>query len=332
MSTPYQEIVARMAHRYDVSEAQINQRVQSRRAKLFGLLSPSATARTVATTLALTAAEQKLGEFLAAGAHHVSGLQVGDAIAAARSEAQHQHIASLGYWPQPGESPTSITQHYLLGIEAVAESGLTCSVSVKVDQLGYDRDLTTEVLHKAMLHGVRVHFDAQAYDSVDRTHDLLATGLAMGADVSGTLPSRWQRSVQDAERFIAMGIPVRVVKGQGGDPNHPKIDPRRSYMALVRLLAGRAAHVGVATHDRRVAEPALNHLLTTGTPCSLEQMRSLPRLDFLAERRQLPTRVYIAYGRFGLPYAIGEFVRRPAILAWVLRDLLVRGRTTEPTA
>lgn len=332
MSTTYQEIVAQMAHRYDVSEAQINQRVQSRRAKLFGLISQRTAARTVATTLALTAAEEKLGQFLAAGAHHVSGLQVGDAIAAAHTEAQRNHIASLGYWPQPNESPASITQHYLRGIEAVAEAALTCSISVKVDQLSYDRELTKEVLSSAMQHGVRVHFDAQAYDSVDRTHELLAMGHAMGADVSGTLPSRWQRSLQDAERFITMGIPIRVVKGQGGDPNHPKIDPRRSYMALIQHLAGRAAHVGVATHDRRVAEPALNHLLATGTPCSLEQMRSLPRLDFLARDRQLPTRIYIAYGRFGLPYAIGEFVRRPAILVWILRDLLVRGHSTESNA
>ena len=329
MSTTYQEIVARMATRFDVSEALIDQRVQSRRAKMWGLLTPRAAARTVATTLALTAAEQRLGEFLAAGAHHVSGLKVGDAIASARTEAQRQHMASLGYWPQPGESPASITQHYLRGIEAVADAALNCSISVKVDQLGYDRELTTEVLRHAMQHGVRVHFDAQAYDSVDRTHDLLAMGHGMGADVSGTLPSRWLRSVQDAERFIDMGIAIRVVKGQGGDPNHPKIDPRRAYMALIELLAGRAAHVGVATHDRRVAEPALSRLQATGTPCSLEQMRSLPRLDFLAQRRQLPTRVYIAYGRFGLPYAVGEFVRRPAILVWILRDLLVRGHSME---
>ncbi|MEY8690198.1 MAG: hypothetical protein AB9M53_10040 [Leptothrix sp. (in: b-proteobacteria)] len=328
MSTGYQQLVAQMAKRYDVSEEQIGKRVESRRNKLHGLISAHTAARTVATTLALTAAEQRLGEFLAAGARHVSGVQVTDALAAARIEAQRGHLSSLGYWPQPGESPASIAAHYLRGIEGIGAAGLTCSISVKVDQLGFDRDLCREVLHKAMQHDVRVHFDAQGFDTVDRTHDLLADGLRLGADVSGTLPSRWQRSQDDAERFIELGIAVRVVKGQGGDPDHPKIDPGRAYLALVERLAGRAAHVGVATHDRRVAEPALAHLQATHTPCSLEQMRSLPRIDFVALKRGLPVRIYIACGRFGLPYAIGEFARRPAILGWILRDLLVRGRSS----
>jgi hypothetical protein len=67
-------------------------------------------------------------------------------------------------------------------------------------------------------------------------------------------------------------------------------------------------------------------LLAAKTPCSLEQLRSLPRLDFLAEKRGIPVRVYVAYGRFGLPYAIDEITRRPAIVWWILRDALERLR------
>lgn len=328
MSRDYHQLVLEIAHRYDVSPEHIEKRVASRRAKLFGLLGPRTAARSVATSLALGVAEQKLGAFLAAGAHHVSGMQVGDAVAAAQAEQARRHWSSLGYWPQPKEAPASIAVHYQEAIEAIAAVGLDSSISVKVDQLDYDRELLRQVLRQAMSHRVRVHFDAQAFDTTDRTHALLEDALALGADVSGTLPSRWERSQDDAERFIALGIPVRVVKGQGGDPDHPKIDPRRSYLALIDRLAGRAAHVGVATHDRRVAEPALQKLQAMQTPCSLEQMRSLPRLDFLAEARGLPVRIYVAYGRFGLPYAIGEFVRRPAILGWILRDLLLRHRAS----
>ncbi len=331
MPHTYEQLVEHIAQRFSVSPAQVMARAQNRRARLKGLISPRQAAHSVALTLALTAAEQRLGRFLAAGAQHVSGLTVDDALNAARTESATHRLFSLGYWPQAKESAASIASHYVRGIEAIGQTGLVCSMSVKVDQLDFDVTLWRNVVQAAKAHRVRLHFDAQAFETADRTHAMLQDTLSQGAEVSATLPARWQRSTQDAERFIAMGIPIRLVKGQGGDPDHPKIDPRTAYLKLVDGLAGRAVHVGVATHDRRVAEPALKHLLASHTPCSLEQMRSLPRLDFLADQLSVPTRVYIAYGRSGLPYAIGEVLRRPAILGWIVRDLLVRGRSTGMT-
>lgn len=327
MSGSYHQLVVRIADRYGVSPEAVDRRTGSRSGRLFGLVGlfgKSAVARTVAASLAIGVAERRLADFLAAGARHVSGLEIADAMAAARLEAAQQRLCSLGYWPQPQDTPQTITSQCMVAIEALAEAGLGGSVSIKADQLGYDRALVRSLARYARAHRVRLHFDAQGFDSTDRTHAMLEDALGLGADVSGTLPSRWVRSVHDAERFIELGLPVRVVKGQGADPDHPKIDPRRSFLALVDVLAGRAAHVGVATHDRRTAEPALDRLVARGTPCSLEQLRSLPRLDFLADARGLPTRAYIAYGRFGLPYAVGEALRRPAVLGWILRDLLVR--------
>ena len=301
-------------------------RVQSRRARVRGLISQSTAARTVAASLAISAAEQRLSSFLAAGARHVSGLTVMDALSAASSEAKTGNLSTFGYWPQPSEAPSVIASHYAAAIDAIADSGLKSSISIKVDQLQFDRDVLFPLLRHAISRQVRVHFDAQGFDTADRTFELLEEGVALGADLSATLPSRWKRSFNDAERLVRLGVPIRIVKGQGGDPGNPKIDPRRAYLELVELLAGRASHVGVATHDRRVAEPALDLLVAKGTPCSLEQLRSLPRIDFLAARRGIPVRTYVAYGRFGLPYALGEMMRRPAIIGWILRDLAMRYR------
>jgi proline dehydrogenase len=206
------------------------------------------------------------------------------------------------------------------------------SVSIKPDHLAFDERHLRPVLEAAQERRVRVHFDAQAFDTAERTLACVEEALAAGTEVSATLPARWRRSAEDAERIVRWGIPVRVVKGQGADPGDPKIDPRRAFLELVERLAGRAAHVAVATHDRRTAEPALLMLQSTRTACSLEQLRSLPRLDDLAHLLDVPLRVYVAYGRFGLPYAVGEVLRRPAIAGWILRDLLVRGRPEAPMA
>jgi len=324
MSFSYSHLLNDIAKRYGVTEEQIDLRVQSRRARSRGLLGPVAAAHTVRASLALGDVEARFGRYLATRASHITGLNEADAIQAALAETASGHPSTLGYWSCPGENPASIAAHYVLAIEAIAEAGLLSSVSIKVDQLGFDRALVKEVLGAAKAHGVRVHFDAQGHDSIDPTHALLEDAVMQGCDVSATLPARFQRSMADAERFIQMRIPVRVVKGQGGDPVFPKIDPRRSFLELIGALSGRATHVGVATHDRWVAKPALDSLVAKGTSCVLEQMRSLPRLDGLAKQCGLATQVYVAYGHAGLPYAIDQWTRRPAILAWVMRDLAMR--------
>ena len=326
MNLAYQRHVSDISRRYGVSVEQIERRVISRHARVHGLLGPSILVRTVGLSLALAAIEERLAHRVAAGARHINGLDETAAIQAARMEATGGRISTLGYWSPPGEAPASIARHYIRAIEAVADAQLDASVSIKADLLQFDRALVDEVLRAGTTCGVRVHFDGQGYDTVVQTHDLVEHAAMAGADVSATLASRFLRSLVDAERFVRLRVPVRVVKGQGGDPHDPKRDPRTSFLEVVEVLAGRARHVGVATHDRRTAQPALERLRASGTPCSLEQLRSLPRLDFLADDLGVPERVYIAYGHAGLPYAISEFLRRPAIVAWLLRDLLVRRR------
>jgi proline dehydrogenase len=326
MSRRHDELLAAIARRQGLDIGQVQARVQARQVRSGGLLWPGAAARSLALSYALERGAQRLAAFLAAGSRHVSGRTLDDALRAARTEAARGHLATLGYWPPPGQAPDELARHYVAAVEAVGAAGIDASVSIKVDLMDYRSELLDTLLRAAAAHGVRVHFDAQGLETADRTHALVEAGLARGASVSATLPARWRRSAADAERFIAWRVPVRLVKGQGGDPAQPHADPRRCFLELADRLAGRAAHVGVATHDRRAAEPALRKLLASGTPCSLEQLRSLPRLDALARAAGVPVRAYVAYGRFGLPYAVGEVFRRPAIAAWVLRDLLVRHR------
>ena len=332
MSIAYDHLLKDIAERYGVSEAQIDRQVQSRREKSHGLLGPCAAAHTVRASLAMTEWEARFTHHLAAGAGHVTGLNESDAIAAARAETAAGRGSTLGYWSHPGEAPASIARHYIHAAEAIAMTGLPSSVSIKADLLGFDKPLVMDVLRAARANGVRVHFDAQGPDTISPTHALIEEAVMQGFDVSATLQARLQRSMADAERFIHLRVPVRVVKGQGGDPIFPKKDPHGSFLQLIDALSGRAVHVGVATHDRRVAKPALARLLAKNTPCVLEQMRSLPRLDFLAAQHGLSTQVYVAYGHAGLPYVISELRRRPAILGWIVRDLVMRHAPSSSSA
>jgi len=228
------------------------------------------------------------------GAHEMDA-----AIEAARAQAAHGRLLTLAYWSLAGDAPAQIAAQYLAGVDAIAAAGLPCSISIKVDAVGFQRDLLRPLFSRARECGVRLHFDAQACDAAARTFALLEEAREMGAAVSASIAARWRRSIDDAERMIALGVPVSIVKGRDGDPGAPKVDPRRAFLDLVYLCAGRATHVGVATHDRLVAEPALDVLKNAGGSRCLEQLTWSPRLDFLAERRGTPVLVHIGYGRVG---------------------------------
>ena len=312
MNDGYAELVHGISRRYGLSVDDVEQRVANRCARCSGWLTRSGAARMVA-------AQSRLEYVL--GVRHVAGLELSDAVAAAVAESQRGNLTTLGYWPQPHESASSIGSRYVRAIDAIVESALDSSISIKLDRLAFDREALLQVFDHAKSRGVRVHFDAESLPSTDQVLAFVEEGLDLGVVVSMTLPSRWERSPTDAERLIALGVPFRIVKGQGRDPHKPGIDPRRSFVDLVKQVAGRAAHVAVATHDRRVAEASLDLLLAANTPCSLEQLRFLPRLDTIAGRRGVPVRVYVPYGRPGLPYTLTQVTRRPAILLWALRDL-----------
>lgn len=275
---------------------------------------------------AAVTAKRAFDAFLSANSRHISGRDIPAAIAAARAEAARGKWLTLGYWSRSGEAPAQIAAQYIAGVDGISAAGLDSSLSIKMDTVGFQRALLLPLFEHARVRGVRLHFDSQSWETASPTFELLDEAREMGVAVSASITARWRRSRDDAERMIALGVPMRIVKGQGGDPGDRSIDPRRAFLDIVRLCAGRASHVGIATHDRRVAEPALDILKESGVSCCLEQLTSLPRLDFVADKRKLPVLVYVAYGRVGLPYATTELFRRPAIIGWIARDLFEKFR------
>jgi proline dehydrogenase len=142
------------------------------------------------------------------------------------------------------------------------------------------------------------------------------------ANLSCTLPGRWQRSLQDAEWAIDQGIGVRVVKGQWADPAMPRHDPHRGFLEVVERLAGRARSVAVATHNPELAKACLQRLMEAGTPCELELLFGLPSNAVLtmADAMGVRTRIYVPYGYGWLPYSLLQVRKNPRILWWLLKD------------
>jgi proline dehydrogenase len=234
---------------------------------------------------------------------------------------------TLGYWDAPGEAPRIVADEYLSGIAAVSHLE-HAYLSIKVPSLDYSRELMSEIVHEAARHKVRLHFDALGPETADRSRALCDEFLDHGAELSYTLPGRWQRSVDDAHWAAERGIVVRVVKGQWPDSTDPQRDLRQGFLRVIDALAGRARHVAVASHDVPLVAQAVRCLRGENTSCELELLHGLPAgpsLD-LSDRLELAVRVYVPYGKAYLPYALSRVRNNPRILWWLARDLFTTQR------
>jgi proline dehydrogenase len=242
-----------------------------------------------------------------AGSRYLAGEHIGDVAQACERLSALGYALTICYWNGPPDQADEVVARYEETLAAVA--GLDCYLSVKAPALDFSVPLFKRVANR----GMRLHFDAMATDTIDRTFELIER---LDGDRGCTLPGRWRRSDADADRAVEMGLAVRIVKGQfkGEDDR----DPRLGFLSVVDHLAGRARHVAIASHDRKLAAEALRRLQTAGTPCELEQLYGIP----LAPP---PARVYVPYGHALLPYAMAQLKDNPKILWWLVRDA-VRGR------
>ncbi|HUN66685.1 MAG TPA: proline dehydrogenase [Bacteroidota bacterium] len=256
-------------------------------------------------------------------ASHLAGLHVTDALTVCAAASRRGWTTTLGYWNDPHDTPADAARAYHAALDAILTTPLNSYLSVKVTILQYDYGCISDLLGKAAAQGVRIHFDAMDPSSAEPTFSLLERSLAAHSNLGCTLPSRWRRSLTDADRVAGLGIPVRIVKGQWADPADQRIDPRAGFISVVQHLAGSRARVAVATHDRPLARRALGILTDSSTACEMEQLSSLPQnCASVAAALGVPFRIYVPFGHPSLPYDIWQARARAGIIVWALRDFI----------
>jgi proline dehydrogenase len=257
---------------------------------------------------------------------YVAGPELSDAIRFAQSIDINGMNSTIAYWNDQGEDPSIVCAAHMAAIDGAADAGLRTYVSIKAPALSMSASYTEALASRCRARSMGLHFDSLRLEHQAATLELIERLLPTGVTLGCTLPGRFLQSHNDAERAIACGYRVRVVKGQWEDPDHA-IEPREGFMALVERLAGRAAFVAVATHDPALAEEALAKLMARGTPVELELLLGLPvhGASEVARRMNVPVRIYVPYGYAWLPYSLRAVRGNPRILFWILQDA-VRGR------
>lgn len=258
---------------------------------------------------------------------HVGGETIDDALTVALKLVSEGTSITLGFWDTPEDGGRQVVDIYLAVIEQLAGGGLDSYVSIKPPAIHYDPQWAAELAAAAAASNVRIHCDSHGVDAADPSHAMEQAMLDAfpNTRVSTTLPGRWSRSILDADWAIDRGLSVRVVKGQWPDPADPQRDMRKGLLDVIDRLAGRARHVGVATHDLRLVTESIERLRAAGTPCELELLFGRPRAQPLRWARENGVRVraYVPFGKGYLPSALGILRHNPQLALGIPKSFLV---------
>jgi proline dehydrogenase len=237
----------------------------------------------------------------------------------------HGISSTLGKFSKAGDDPAQIVNEYQLACDALkgASDRDYFYLSLKPPALDFDIGHGAAIASAALQNGHGVHFDSHKHIQADPTINLVEQVMSQNVQAenrngkwsfSVTLPSRWKRSVADAEWAAKKGVRVRLVKGEfRAADSSEEADPGKGFLELIDRLAGRVPEIAVASHDRRLAAEAIARCRNAGCPVQLELLFGMPvgRMIALAREMHVPVRFYVPYGDTLTVYGIRYFLKNP---------------------
>jgi proline dehydrogenase len=229
-------------------------------------------------------------------------------------------------------------QQYLALLDAIAERGLDCNVSVKLTALGQDIsdalcvEVTSAILERAERYDSFVRLDMESSEYTQRTLDLFQRELRgrYPKRVGVVLQSALRRTLDDVEWAIGLGARVRLCKGAYMEPESvafpDKSDVDRTYVQAMQRLMTRGMYPGLATHDEAIIAEAKRFARAEGvSPDRFEfQMLYGVRRDLqealVAEGWHV--RVYVPFGTQWYPYLMRRLAERPANIAFMTGNIV----------
>jgi proline dehydrogenase len=272
------------------------------------------------------------------------GEDVADALAAgARFEEQGivPLYTRLGEDLSHASEAEETADHYLEALDRIAASGSRGELSVKVTQLGFQLDPDVALGHlerlaaRSRAMGRDLWIDMEGSALVDDTVALYERLKASHHNVGLCLQAYMHRTAHDIQRLLPLGPRIRLVKGAYDEPasiayrDRPDVDANFATLAVTLLGAiadGRAARLGLGTHDVRLIELCAAHAGALGLPRSAFEVQMLYGIRSDEQRRLAGegyvVRGLIAYGPAWYAWYMRRLAERPANVIFALRQAL----------
>jgi proline dehydrogenase len=235
---------------------------------------------------------------------------------------------------------TAAADRYIETLDALQERGLEANVSVKLTQMGLaiDRDFCVanvrRIVDRAREAKAFVRIDMEDHTKTSVTLEIVRELRASYADVGAVIQSYLRRSADDIAALNAEGIRVRLCKGAYDEPASVAFRTRdevdRSYIELTERLLTEGNYPGLATHDDRLVDHALEFVKKHDIDPSRYEFQMLygvrrdlhERLVALGQT----VRIYVPYGSQWFPYYMRRLGERPQNVISILLSVLQEGR------
>lgn len=276
----------------------------------------------------------------------VAGETLPEAIQAARrlnDDGLEVALDHLGESVTDEQGAAQAAQAYLDLLDAVANSGVRATASLKLTQLGLDvseqvcLDNMRRILERAKAANNHITIDMESSDYTDSTLRVFRA-LRQDFDNVGTVIQAYLfRSEDDMRALAAEGAFVRLCKGAYKEPPDrafpKKAAADASFVRLTELFLSEEARaagafLAIATHDEKMIAAAKAYIRAHDVPYNSFEFQMLygirPSLQTQLRDDGFTVRVYSGYGTEWYPYFMRRLAERPANVWFIASNFFRR--------
>ncbi|TWI57126.1 proline dehydrogenase family protein [Halalkalibacter nanhaiisediminis] len=268
----------------------------------------------------------------------VAGVTIDDAMTAVKKLNEFGLVATvdhLGEFITSKEEAIESTTYCIKTLEAIADTGVTCNLSLKLTQLGLDveRELCYENMRKivgrAAELGNFVRIDMEDFAHCQQTLDILSTlRREFPRSVGTVIQAYLYRAKQDI--YDLKGVNLRLVKGAYKESPQVAIQSKKqideNYLSIIKQHLKSGSYTAIATHDHVIIQKVKAFCRVEKIPRSQFEFQMLygfrKELQEKIAAEGYTMRIYVPYGTDWYGYFMRRLAERPQNVSFALRGLL----------
>jgi proline dehydrogenase len=273
------------------------------------------------------------------GRRYAAGEEVEDALRVVGSLAREGCLATVGMLGEFATDERHIHERlneYRRAVDALEKQGLEdYRVAVKLTDLGLtlNRELCPKNLEEILLYardrGRFLEVDMEESPFVSATLDMVLDMHERHGNTGAVVQAYLRRTLEDVQRLVEAGIPVRLVKGvyvesrEGAYTGYDIV--RENYVLLLEELLRGGIYVGIATHDEYLNWHALRLVHRMGLTKDQDEFQIIMGVQEELQRILVEAghklRVSVLFGKDWYEYSLRRLKENPKIAGYVTRDM-----------
>ncbi|RXJ01965.1 proline dehydrogenase [Anaerobacillus alkaliphilus] len=257
-----------------------------------------------------------------------------DAVKQLNSQGLACTVDHLGEFVFNREEAIEAADYCVRTLEAIAETGVNCNLSLKLTQLGLDidrnlcRDNMRSILATAQKHNIFVRIDMEDYSHLDATLDLLAELRREYSNVGTVIQAYLYRAARDIEDL--KGVSLRLVKGAYKESPEVALQDKaeidENYLKIIKQHLLNGSYTAIASHDHNIIAKVKQFAKENDIPKTQFEFQML--YGFRTDMQQdianegYTMRIYVPFGNDWYGYFMRRLAERPQNVAFALRGLL----------